>query len=79
VRFKRTRARYGKTSRSYAFRHAFATWALEAGGDLFRLTRVMGTSVAMIDPTYGHLSRDHAVEMRDLLNRRPSLVDADES
>jgi hypothetical protein len=39
-----------------------------------RSSRVMGTSVQMIDRTYGHLSRDHAAGMRDLLNRRPSLV-----
>jgi hypothetical protein len=48
---------------------------LGAGCDLFRLARAMGTSVQMIDKTYGHLSRDHAAGMRDLLNRRPSLVD----
>jgi hypothetical protein len=34
----------------------------------------MGTSVAMIDKTYGHLARGHAERARDRLNRRPSIV-----
>jgi hypothetical protein len=47
---------------------------LEAGCDLWRLARVMGTSVQMVDQHYGHLARGHVAEMRDLLNRRPSIV-----
>jgi integrase len=63
----------------YVLRHTFATWALEAGFDIFQLARYMGTSVAMIDRTYGHLARGHADQARDRLNRRPSIVDADEA
>jgi len=36
----------------------FATWALDAGLSIFELgTPYMGTSVEMIDRTYGHLAK----------------------
>src|SRR5581483_5477947 len=37
----------------YAARHTFAAWAIRAGVQLFYLSRIMGTSVAQIDRTYG--------------------------
>jgi integrase len=61
----------------YVLRHTFATWALDAGFDVFELARLMGTSVAMIDKTYGHLARGHAERARERLNRRPSIAAAD--
>jgi integrase len=57
----------------YAMRHTFATWALDAGIDVYDLARLMGTSVQMIDRTYGHLARGQADRARDRLNRRPSI------
>jgi integrase len=39
----------------YGLRHSFASWALAAGMSTFHLARRMGTSVQMIDQTYGHL------------------------
>jgi integrase len=42
----------------YHLRHMFATEALAAGVFTFELSRVMGTSLAMIDTHYGHLARD---------------------
>ena len=39
-------------------RHTYATWSLAAGVSLFNLSRRMGTSIAMIDQTYGHLAPD---------------------
>jgi integrase len=44
--------------RIYDMRHTFATWSLAAGMSIFTLSRRMGTSVQMIDQTYGHLARD---------------------
>ena len=38
-------------------RDSFATWALDAGPSIFELARYMGTSVEMIDRTYGHLAQ----------------------
>lgn len=39
----------------YVLRHTFASNALAAGAGTFELARVMGTSLEMIERTYGHL------------------------
>lgn len=54
----------------YALRHTFATEALAAGVSTFELARVMGTSVAMIDRTYGHLARDSEASILARLEAR---------
>jgi integrase len=54
----------------YHLRHTFATEALAAGVSIFELARLMGTSVAMIDRTYGHLARDSEDTIRARLNAR---------
>jgi integrase len=54
--------------RIYDMRHTFATWSLAAGTSIFTLARRMGTSVQMIDDTYGHLARDADDQDRELLN-----------
>jgi len=41
--------------RPYDLRHSFATWALAAGVPAYDVARYMGTSVRMLDLTYGHL------------------------
>jgi integrase len=52
----------------YACRHTFASWAIRAGMQLFYLSRVMGTSIAQIDATYGHLVPDSEEYVRGLLD-----------
>jgi integrase len=42
------------------FRHAFATRFLQKGADPLTLAKLMGTSMSMIERTYGHLMMDHA-------------------
>lgn len=54
--------------RVYDLRHTYATWSLAAGVDLFTLSRRMGTSLAMIDATYGHLAPDADERERALLD-----------
>jgi integrase len=54
----------------YTLRHSFATEALAAGVSTFELARVMGTSIAMIDRTYGHLARDSEDSIRARLDAR---------
>ena len=54
----------------YALRHTFATEALAAGVSIFELARLMGTSVAMIDRTYGHLARDSEASILARLETR---------
>jgi len=52
----------------YACRHTFVSWAIQGGMSLFHLSRVTGTSVAMIDATYGHLVPDSEEYLRGLLD-----------
>lgn len=52
----------------YACRHTFAAWSIAAGVQLFYLSRIMGTSVAQIDATYGHLVPDSEDYLRGLLD-----------
>ena len=54
--------------RIYDLRHTYATWSLAANISLFTLARRMGTSVAQIDATYGHLAPDAEAFERDLLD-----------
>ena len=54
--------------RIYDLRHTYATWSLAAGVDIFTLARRMGTSVQMIDQTYGHLVTGADVYERELLD-----------
>lgn len=61
----------------YCLRHTFATEALGAGISIFELSRVMGTSVTMIDRTYGHLAIDSEDAIRARLDAR-SFRDGDE-
>jgi hypothetical protein len=49
-------------------RLSYATWSLAAGISLFTLSRRMGTSLAMIDATYGHLAPDAEERERELLD-----------
>jgi integrase len=52
----------------YALRHSYASWSLAAGLSIFTLARRMGTSVEMIERTYGHLASDAEAYERDLLD-----------
>lgn len=54
----------------YTLRHTFATEALAASVSTFELARLMGTSIAMIDRTYGHLARDSDESIRNRLDAR---------
>jgi hypothetical protein len=48
--------------------NATASWAIAGGVQLFYLARIMGTSVAQIDATYGHLLPDSEEYLRRLLD-----------
>lgn len=60
----------GLEARPYHLPHTFATEALAAGVSTFELSRVMGTSLGMIDRHYGHLARDSEDSIRTRLNAR---------
>jgi hypothetical protein len=57
------------------FRPAVAAWSLAAGMSIFTLARRMGTSVQMIDETYGHLAQDSEGQDRDLLDADDAVND----
>jgi integrase len=68
--------------RIYDTRHTFATFALHAGLSLFEVARYMGTSVRMIDLTYGHLvkgAEDQARAKLDLLTFGDTADQADQA
>ncbi len=52
----------------YTTRHTFAAWSIAAGIQLFYLSRIMGTSVQMLDERYGHLVPDSEEILRGLLD-----------
>jgi integrase len=57
-----------KHRRIYDLRHTYATWSLAAGVDIYTLARRMGTSLQMIDRTYGHLAAGADAWERELLD-----------
>ena len=54
--------------RVYDMRHTFASWAIRDGVSLFYLSRIMGTSIAQLDQTYGHLVPDSDDYVRSLMD-----------
>ena len=54
----------------YCLRHTFATEALAAGMGIFELAPLMGSSVAVIDETHGHLARGSEQRIRERLEAR---------
>lgn len=65
----------------YAMRHTYASFALDAGVTIFELARLMGTSVKIIDDTYGHLVHSSFDRVRSALEERArrDTVGADEA
>jgi integrase len=63
--------------RVYDLRHSFASFAIAAGVSLFYLARIMGTSVAQIDATYGHLLPDSEDYLRGLLDAYDNRSEAE--
>jgi hypothetical protein len=58
-------------------RHTYASFALDAGVSIFELARLMGTSVRVIDGTYGHLVRGSLDRVRVALEDRATREFAD--
>jgi integrase len=50
-------------------RHTYATFLIAEGVDTFTISRVMGTSMKMIDDTYGHLLEGATVDVHAALIR----------
>ena len=56
------------THRPYDLRHAYASWMLAAGVPAYDVARYMGTSVRMLDLTYGHLVKGSESAARERLD-----------
>ena len=71
-----------RARRPYDLRHSFASWALAAGVPAYDVARYMGTSVRMLDLTYGHLvkgSEAVAKSRLDAYTSRASRASASDS
>ena len=66
---RRTQATGLEHRTPYALRHTYASLSIAAGVSLFELSRLMGTSPAMLDKTYGHM-------LPDALDRARTALDA---
>ena len=52
----------------YSMRHTFASFAIAAGVSLFYLARLLGSSIAQVDKTYGHMLPESEDYLRGLLD-----------
>ncbi|WP_370870088.1 tyrosine-type recombinase/integrase [Phenylobacterium sp.] len=60
-----------KDFRWHDLRHTFASWWVQGGGDLYRLSRVLGHSTLQMSARYGHLRTDDLHdELRILAQKR---------
>jgi integrase len=57
----------------YDYRHLWISEALMAGVDVFTVAKMAGTSVQMIEKTYGHLRGTHLEEAQRCLDRARQL------
>jgi integrase len=63
----------------YAMRHTYASLSIAAGVSLFELSRLMGTSPAMLDKTYGHMLPDALDRARQAIDRFTGMTMGSES
>jgi integrase len=73
-RFRKVRALAGVRDAvtMYEFRHLWISEALMAGVDVFTVARMAGTSVNMIEQTYGHLRGSHLEDAQRRLDEARS-------
>jgi integrase len=57
----------------YTLRHTFASFNIAAGMSLFHLAKIMGTSVRLLDQTYGHLLPESDEQLRALMDSWDAL------
>ncbi len=65
-------ARAGLTDfRYHDLRHTFASWFVQEGGDLYRLSRILGHATLQMTARYGHLrTEDLHEEMERVVHKR---------
>jgi integrase len=55
----------------HALRHTAATWAMQAGGDLWQIAGFLGMTVEMLERVYGHHHPDFQREAAEAVARSP--------
>lgn len=58
--------------RYHDLRHSFASWFVQDGGDLYRLSRILGHATLQMTARYGHLRTDDLHEELERVTRRRS-------
>lgn len=53
-------------------RHSFASWFVQDGGDLYRLSRILGHATLQMTARYGHLRTDDLHEELERVTQRRS-------
>jgi integrase/recombinase XerD len=49
--------------RFHDLRHTFASWAVQSGADLYRLSRILGHTMVGMSARYAHLATEHLHEV----------------
>ncbi len=58
--------------RFHDLRHSFASWFVQDGGDLYRLSRILGHATLQMTARYGHLRTDDLHEELERVAQRRS-------
>jgi len=59
--------------RFHDLRHTFASWAVQSGADLYRLSRILGHTTLQMTTRYAHLSTQH---LHEVIKRMATFMDA---
>ena len=62
--------------RFHDLRHTFASWAVQSGMDLYRLSKILGHSNVSMTSRYAHLSTQHLHEAVRLMQERQAPANA---
>ena len=62
---------YLKNVSPHTLKHTAATWLMQSGKDLFKISDFLATSVQTLLKNYGHHNPDHQSEIADAIGARP--------
>ena len=63
---------YLKNASPHTLKHTAATWLMQSGKDLFKLSDFLATSVPTLLMHYGHHNPDHQNEIAEAISARPA-------
>jgi integrase len=65
---------YLKGVTPHTLKHTAATWLMQSGNDIFKISDFLATSVPTLLKHYGHHNPDHQSEIADAIGARPENV-----